>query len=664
MDADEGAGFNDDMNRHERRRQERERRRRTKVAKTPSGPVNSAVDEKTAEAFRAALALQQAGRLAEAERAWQDMRRDLPDHDGINTNLATVFWRQGKFDEAADACGRAIAANPDLAEAHALLGAIGQARGRAADAIRCFERAVELKPALVTAWVSLADLYKAGGEMEKALEACEKAEELEPGRADVLNTSGVVQQSMGEFAAAEAAFRRAAVSAPPGEPTAQIQPNLGALLELTGRHEAAVIRLEKAVEAAPRYAQAHNTLGAALKSLRRFDEAEAAFRRALEVAPDMAAAESNLGTIYGLKRQWPEALRCYERAVELNPDSAEAHNNRGNVLHCTGRHAEAHAAFERALALSPAFADPHLNRGLLLLLEGRWKEGWPEFEWRWQTPQMAPFRRDFPVPQWDGAGRPAETLLLHAEQGMGDTLQFIRYAAPARQRVGRVVVECQAPLIPLLEGMDGIDDVVPRGTDLPAFDLHLPMLSLPAVFETEIADLAGAGPYLHPPAGAEVALPGPGERLKVGLVWAGNPLNPNDPSRSTHVERLRPLLEVPGCEFFSLQHGDPGDQIAEAGLSERIHDLRPSLTDFGATAAIVRQLDLVISICTSVAHLAGGMGAETWVILSTDADWRWLMDRDDSPWYPTARLFRQRALDDWDELAARVAAALGERAAG
>jgi len=638
----------------------RERDRPHKDASPQAGSV--VTDQQTADDFRAALALQQAGRLAEAERAWDALRQNLPDHDGINVNLATVLWRLGRLDDAARACRRAIVGNPDLAEAHAMFGAIVQAQGDAEAAVQAFERAVALKPEIVTAWVGLANLYNDRNDSDKALAACERADALQPGRADVLNTLGLVRQARREWAAAETALRSAADGVPTGQPRAQIETNLAALFMAQDRPADAAASCRAAIDAAPAYPQAHNILGAALKAGQDLEGAEAAFRQALTLDPTMAAAQSNLGTVYGMRRDWDTALGCYDKALEMNPGSAEAMNNRGNVLHSIGRFDEAQAAFEGAIALDPDYPDPHLNFGLQLLMQGRWAEGWPEFEWRWQTPQMEPFRRPFAEPQWDGAVAPDATLLVHAEQGMGDTLNFIRYAPLAAERVGRLVLECQPSLAALLMDVDGIDAVVPRTEALPAFDFHVPLLSLPGVFGTTTETVPDNVPYLHVPAGTAARLPD-GDGLKVGLVWAGNPKNPFDPSRTAGLARLRPLMDVPGCSFYSLQHGDPGDQIASLGLSGQIHDLRPQLTDFAATAALVDQLDLVISICTSVAHLAGGMGAETWVTLSQDADWRWLRDKQTSPWYPSVRLFRQLDLDDWDELAGRVAAALMRRAA-
>ncbi|MDD9878060.1 MAG: tetratricopeptide repeat-containing glycosyltransferase family protein, partial [Magnetovibrio sp.] len=544
-----------------------------------------------------------------------------------------------------------------------LLGAIAEAQGRVADAIDAFEAAVRLKPEIVTAWVSLANLYRSDGNLEKALAACDAAEAGQPGRPDVMNARGQIHQVLGDWAAAEAAYKEALAAT--SEPTQQAPyaTNLAGLAMVRGAPDAAAELGRAATAAAPGYAPAHNVLGAALLAQGEDEAAQAAFQRALELAPALIDAQVNLGTVLGRRRQWQAALDTFDRALALAPDSAEAWNNRGNVLHGMGRFDEAQAAFERAIDLAPDYADPHLNRGLLDLKLGRWAEGWSGFAKRWQTPQMVPFRRTWTAPEWDGAENPGATLFVHAEQGMGDTLQFVRYLPLAARRVGRVILECQPELIGLLSHMDGVDAVLPRSGATPAFDFQIALLDLPRVFATRPDTVPGNVPYLTPPASASVSVPG-GAGLKVGLVWAGNPGNPADRTRSAGLAPLRPLLDVPGCTFYGLQHGETGGQIGNLGLGARIIDLGPQLTDFAATAALVAQLDLVISVCTSVAHLAGGLGAETWIVLSKDADWRWLLDQETTPWYPTARLFRQDTLDDWDELAGRVAGALADRASG
>ncbi len=613
--------------------------------------------------FQRALACQRDGRLAEAETVYREMLKSVPGHDGINCNLAAVLYGLGRWDAAAEACAAALVATPSMAEAHALLGAIEVARGEPQAAIDSYQRALQTNPEIITVLVGLADLYRARGDLADALDLADRAEALAADRVDVLCTRAGIRQALGETTGAEDDYRRAvaASAGTSGDMAARALTGLAAILTFRGDNAEAAECCRRAFAAEPGHVHAHSTLGVALMGLGQFAEAEAAFTAATELAPEIASTHSNLGAALSDLERPIEALAAYDRALACDPNLAEAHNNRGNVLGDLGRNDEAVAAFDCGLAIDPDFADAHVNRGLALLISGRWSDGWPAFDWRWQTAQMAPFRRDFTAPLWDGRDMPDAMLLIHAEQGLGDSLQFIRYLPMLTGRVGRIIVECQPPLLALLRGVAGYDVLVAAGEPLPDFDVHLPMLSLPGVCRTEVASIPGDTPYLTVPETATVALPEAHGKLKVGLVWAGNPRNPADRRRSTALDRLTPLLDVEGCAFYSLQVGPEAAQITTAGLDDRITDLSPQLTDFAATAAAVAQLDLVISVCTATAHLAGGLATPLWILLSAHADWRWLRDREDTPWYPTARLFRQQSLGDWDELATRVAAALALR---
>ncbi|MBT6096101.1 MAG: tetratricopeptide repeat protein [Rhodospirillaceae bacterium] len=535
--------------------------------------------------FEAAQALQQAGRLAEAERAWLNLDQAASGHVGVMTNLAMVQWQLGNHAAAEANCQRALAVQPGLVQAQAIYAAAAEVRGDVAEATARYERALELKPDLATALQALANLHRRQGRLETARELAQRL-----------------------------------------------------------------------AAAAPHVAQAHETLGGILLAMDELDGAENALRRAVELDPNLASARGNLGAVLTERRQWEPALTHLDIALGLDASMAETHNNRGNALVSLGRSNEALAAFESALDLKPDFADARFNHALVTLKQGRWTEAWPGFEKRWETRQMAPFRRSFNAPLWDGTPALDQSVLIHAEQGMGDTMMVARYLPLVAERVGRLSVECQAALKPLLDSMPGDFHVLEAGGGLPAFDLHLPAMSLPAVFGTSPETVPWSGPYLNPAAESGDLS---GDGLKIGLVWAGNPLNPTDAERSTSLTQLAPLLEVPGCSFFSLQHGVRGDEISNGGLAHRIVDMRPQMNDFAATAALLADLDLVITICTSVAHLAGGMGKTVWVLLAHDADWRWLQSRNDSPWYPTARLFRQPTPGDWESLVADVSTALG-----
>jgi len=642
----------------------RQRRKAAKQVPRLSRSHRMTVAAKALDAdFQRALSCQREGRLAEAEKVYREMLKSVPGHDGINCNLATVLYGLGRWDAAAEACAAALVATPSMDEAHALLGAVEVARGNLSAAIDSYHRALQINPEFITVLVGLADLYRVHGELAKAISMANRAEALTADRPDVLCTRAGVRQAQGDANGAEDDYRRA-VAASTGHSddiAARALTGLGAILAFQGNNEEAAACCLRAIAIDPSLIHAHSTLGVALMGLGQFAEAEPALAAAAELAPKIASTHSNLGAALSNLERPAEALAAYDRALACDVNLVEAHNNRGNVLGDLGRDAEALAAFDRALSIDPDFSDARFNRALALLISGSWRDAWLAFDWRWKTVQMAPFRRNFAEPQWDGRNLPDATLLVHAEQGFGDTLQFIRYLPMIAGRVGRVVVECQPPVLVLLRGITGCDAWVAAGDPLPEFDIHLPMLGLPGVCRTEVATIPGNTPYLEAIDTATVALPEALGKLKVGLVWAGNPRNPADRRRSMALTQLTPLLEVEGCTFYGLQVGPNAGQIAAAGLENRIIDLSPQLTDFSTTAAAITQLDLLISVCTATAHLAGGLAKPVWIMLSANADWRWLRNRDDTPWYPTARLFRQQNPGDWDNLAVQVAAALQEK---
>jgi hypothetical protein len=311
----------------------------------------------------------------------------------------------------------------------------------------------------------------------------------------------------------------------------------------------------------------------------------------------------------------------------------------------------------------PNNAELHWNLSLALLSDGRLKEGFDEYEWRWQYDNFPSKRRDFRQPAWAGEAFDGRTLLLHTEQGVGDVLQFLRFLPMIVERKGvggRIVLECHDTLLSLMEGFPGIDAMIRRFDPPPPFDVHLPLLSAPRVLGIDTLErLPNAVPYLPVPPGPDLPVPeADPARLKVGFVFGGNPQFPNDRVRSTRLESWMPLFGIEGVQFFSLQKGDREPELAAAPAD--VVRLNERLDSFRDTAVALGKLDLVITTCTSVAHLAGALGRPFWVVLSRNADWRWLVGRDDSPWYPSARLFRQAELGDWDGVFARVAAALRE----
>jgi hypothetical protein len=410
----------------------------------------------------------------------------------------------------------------------------------------------------------------------------------------------------------------------------------------------------------PRQPKAHNNLGAVLHMQGRLDEATASYRRALALDPALAQANQNLAAITRDPEAARGALEGYLRHLEANPQDAEAHNNLGNVYRELGRPREAIASFGQAIRLNPASAEAHFSRAEALLLCGEFAEGWREYEWRGKVKALGTPPREFAQPLWDGEQLAGKTLLLHAEQGLGDTIQFVRYARLAAERCRTVLLECQPQLAGLLRGAPGVAQVIAQGTPLPPFDAHLPLLSLPRVFGTTVQTVPWGEPYLRAEAEKRERWRrelGPG-RLHVGLAWAGRPQQWDDRKRSMSLASLAPLAPAPNTVFHSLQWGEAAAQADPPGM--KLVRYGDRIRDFADMAALVGALDLVISVDTSVAHLAGALGVPTWVLLAHAPDWRWLLEREDSPWYPATRLFRQRLDGDWQDVATRVAQALRE----
>jgi hypothetical protein len=402
--------------------------------------------------------------------------------------------------------------------------------------------------------------------------------------------------------------------------------------------------------------EAHNHLGHALKEAHRLDEAIAACRRAIQLKPDYAEAYNNLGAALGELGRIDEAMAACNRALQLQPDYAEAHSNLGIAHADKGQFDEAIAAYNRAMQLQPDFVGVHWNISLVWLLLGDFQQGWPEFEWRWKSKWLR-LQRAFTQPRWDGSPLGGKTILLHSEQGLGDTIQFARYAPLVAQRGGHVILSSPPALARLLESLTGLGQIIAEGNALPRFDVHCPLLSLPLVMGTDcLAAIPGDVPYLRPPTDGQAAwkkrLSADDANLKIGLAWAGRP---HPLGRSIPLAALAPLASIPGVSFHSLQTGPAAQQAHEPPAKMKLIDYSSDLHDLADTASLIANLDLVITIDTAVAHLAGAMGKPVWTMLKFVPDWRWLLNRSDSPWYPTMRLFRQQRLGNWTDVIAAVA---------
>jgi len=559
----------------------------------------------------------------------------------------------------------------DLAARQRLAQALGAlARWDEAEAV-C-RALLAIAPGHVPAWQGLAALCARAGRTEEEEQARRTVATLLPGSVDTHIDLGALLSKRGRHGEAGRAYL-AALAIEPGHATALR--NLGCALMAQGRVGEAVQRFQQAIFIRPRHPEAWCNLAGALLRLDLPAQAETSCREALHLSADYPSAWNNLGSIHKARGDGAQAEACYRKAIGLAPDLAEAHSNLGIVLYERGAYGQAEACYRQALHCNPAFGGARFNLALLLLLHGRFDDGWPLYEARWDTFPLCVQKRVFVQPLWLGdqplAGK---TILLHAEQGLGDTIQFVRYASVVKQLGATVIVQVAPALLQLLRGADGIDACVPDwptdcqpdcaadGGRLPRFDYHCPLLSLPLALKTGASAAVPCAPYLradrHKAARFEQRL-GPRRTPRVGLVWQGSRKHQNDHLRSMPLALLLACLPR-RFTYVALQNDLSADDADTLAGHPHVHSFTEDLHDFSDTAALTDRMDLVLSVDTSVAHLAGALGVRTWIMLPRVPDWRWMLERDDTPWYPDLTLFRQQGGDAWERVAGRVARALNQ----
>lgn len=441
----------------------------------------------------------------------------------------------------------------------------------------------------------------------------------------------------------------------------ELQLNLGVALKRRGRLEEAAAACRRAAAGKPGWAQPWHNLGSVLQALGRPGEALAAFERAVRLAPDWRDAHNSLGAALDAAGRTGDAEAAYLRAAELDANWHLPWFNLGCLTLRRGDFRSAERLLREAIRHEPSFHASHLTLGLLLLQRGDFAEGWREYEWRWDCEGHTPAQAGHAAPVWDGSPLEGRTILLWTEQGLGDTLQFIRYARLVRERGGMVRVCCPPALAGLLATCPGIDRVIPAGEPLGDFTIQAPLLSLPHILGTSEETIPREVPYLTAPGLTPEALPPPlataHSALRVGIVWATGAAHSTAAQRSCPVALFRGLADISGAQIFGLQYGEAAGELRDLA-DPRLVDLSPWLGDFATTAALVEQMDLILTVDTAMAHLAGALGKKVWTLLPQPADWRWLLDREDSPWYPTMRLFRQSRSGDWEGVFGQVARAL------
>ncbi|HLZ83753.1 MAG TPA: tetratricopeptide repeat protein [Caulobacteraceae bacterium] len=563
------------------------------------------------------VALHRAGRLDEARDLYQQVLRRDPNRFDVLLLLGQLLMQMGAVQPAAAVLTRATQVNPGAPAAHGLLSEALHASGRPEEALASVDRALALQPN-AQAWVNRGAILVALRRPDEALASYEAAIALDPGLAEAHNNRGLALMGPGRFEEALASF-------------------------------------EAAVALKPDYAEAHHSRAAPLLALKRPADALEACDRALALRPGEPGYHNSRGLALNALRHYTEALAAYQRAIALRADFAEALNNRALVLVKLGRQDEAMASLEAAIAARPDYAAPRFGRAVAWLLDGRFDEGWREYEWRRRRgPPPAPPLDD--ARQWRGEDLAGRTLYVHREQGLGDTIQFARYVKALGEGGARVAFSVQGPLKPLLRQLEPAVAVLGDGEAPPPFDVHCPLLSLPLAFGTTPETIPSPEGYLRADEARTArfaARLGPRGRPRVGLAWSGNPEHDNDHNRSIPFRLLGPLLGA-DADFACLQDAvRPSDTEAFTSAG-RVGFHGGELKDFADTAALVAMMDLVITVDTSLAHLAGALGRPVWILLPFVPDWRWMRDRPDSPWYANARLFRQPRIGDWDSVVEAV----------
>ena len=568
---------------------------------------------------------------------------------------AIAAYQRGDWAGSEASCRQVLAARAGDFDALNLLGIIAAQTQRLPEAAELLRRAVAARPSDASAHNNLANVLKSLARLDEALASYDRALAIQPRYAEAHYNRGGTLAALGRAEETIAACDRAVALKPD---YAKAWYNRGVALEGLGRREAAVASYDRAVSLEPDFAEAHYNRGVMLAGLGDLDAAVESYERAVALKPGFVQPLNNLGNALLRLRRPADAVAAYDRALALKPDYVEALVNRGRALVELRQVGDAIAEFDRAIALDPGYGDAWWNKSLALLLGGDFAAGWELYEWRWKLDAFAHLRREHPQPLWVGAEPLAgRSILLHGEQGLGDAIQFCRYAPMVARLGAKVVLEVQRPLVPLMKSLAGVETVVAAGETIPAVDLRCPLLSLPRAFRTDLATIPAPERYLAADprrlAHWQERL-GPRRGLRVGVAWSSTSAFTRDGVRSMRLAEFARALPESGIEVVCLQKeikpGDRQDLESRPG----IRFFGDELADFGDTVALVECVDLVVSTCTSVPHLGGALGKPTWILLAHVPDWRWLLDRDDSPWYPSAKLYRQERAGDWTGVLDRV----------
>ena len=552
------------------------------------------------------------GQLEKAERIYSKILGIMPGHADALHLLGLIYFEKGDTRNAEEFISRAIENDETVPLFYVSLGDVLQVKGNFSDAAACYRKALSLNPDLVEALCNMGNLLRQQGKFNHAIACYQKSLAINPLLPEVHNNMGLAYHKKNDYDAAVSCFKQS-------------------------------------VSLKPDCADAYNNLGNVYRDQSKFKEAAEQYQHALQLRPKDSMINYNLGVLFQMQNDVDHACEFYQKAAEHKPEIPDAHNNLGKLHHDRNQLAQAIWHYNRAIQLSPEHTDAHFNRSLSYLAAGRYAEGWKGYEWRFKRKE---WKKIYPhrlqARRWDGSDFSGKTLLVHSEQGFGDTLQFIRYLPQVKAKGGTVVFEMRPELYNLLKDFPGVDRGVPMSFEQPplqAYDAYVPLMSLCGIFGTTLETIPNSVPYIHVSSekrehwGLRIS----GSELKIGLAWAAKTTYKHE--KSCLLENFFPLMDLPGTQFYGLQKGNAAEQLKN--LSSYMINLGEEFETFADTAGAIDCLDLVISVDTAVAHLAGSMGKPVWVLLPFSADWRWLLERRDSPWYPTMRLFRQSQPGDW-----------------
>ena len=590
------------------------------------------------------LVFHQSGQFTIAVKLIKRALKVSPNQPDFLFDLANALRESGQFEEAVQVYRKVIEFKPSSAEIYNSLGVSLSKLNLLEEAIRVYQHTIRFDPKYAPTNHHMGISFAELGQFDKAVSVCKKAIELDHYNYEVYNTLGNIYTELGQFENGLRAYQKALDLNPC---IAKLHFNFANMLKLKGKLEESVVAYKRSIVLNPSYSEAYYNLGTLLQKQGKLEESVVVYHKAIVINPNYAEVYNNLGHMLHKQRDLDGAFQLYQKAVSLKPDFLVAYRNLGDVLSQQGKIEQAIQSYEKAIEIQPDNAKSHHHLGMLLLLQGDFQRGWKECEWRLKCNDFPVEKRGFAQPVWDGSPLNGKTIFLYAEQGFGDTIQFIRYVYELTRYKVDIIFECQSELLSLFRNIGVITQLIVQGDTVPDFHVHSPLLSLPRILGTDLESIPSKVPYL-PVKPLPVFRFNPNSKLKVGIVWAGNSWHPNDDTRSVDLQQFTILFNVSACQFYSLQVGDRRNDIFNCNYLVPVIDLGANFSDFSDTASAIIELDLVISVDTSVAHLAGALGKNVWVLLSWIPDWRWLLEKEDTLWYPTMRLFRQTRNGDWE----------------